>query len=71
LETDAPEKSPRAERPRVEPRAVPSIAVAVTSPPKRDREPTWLVAAAVAEVPEVVEAEALIAPVLTTEPSAG
>jgi hypothetical protein len=50
---------------------VPSIAVAVTSPSKRDSEPTWLVAAAVAAVLEVVEAEALIAPVLTTEPSAG
>ena len=50
---------------------MPSIAVAVTSPLKSDSEPTWLVAAAVAAMLEAVEAEALIAPVLTTEPSAG
>ena len=68
---DAPEKSPLAERPRVEPRAAPSTAVAVISPPKMLSEPTWLVAAAVADPPPVVEADALIAPVLTTEPSAG
>jgi hypothetical protein len=55
----------------VDPRAAPSIAVAVTSPSKTLSEPTWPVAFAVAEEPDVVAAEALIAPVVTTDPSAG
>jgi hypothetical protein len=55
----------------VEPRDAPWIAVALISPPKTVSAPTWLFAAAVAEEPEDVEAEALIAPVLTIEPSAG
>ena len=41
------------------------------SPPKRLSVCTWLVAVATPEVPESLEADALIAPVLTTEPSAG
>ena len=58
-------------RPLVDPRAAPLTVVAVISPPKRLSDCTWLVAAATPAVPESLEAEALIEPVLTTEPSAG
>ena len=67
----APAKSPLAVRPRVEPCAAPLTVSAVISPPKRLSVCTWLVAAATPDVPESLEAEALIGPVLTTEPSAG
>src|SRR6185312_7953332 len=67
----APEKSPLAERPRVEPRAAPLTTDAVTSPPKRLSDCTWLVAVAVPAVPESLATEALIEPVVTTEPSLG
>ena len=67
----APAKSPLAARPRVEPCAAPLIMAAVISPPKRLSDCTSLVAAAVPAVPESLEAEALMEPVLTTEPSVG
>jgi hypothetical protein len=69
--TEAPEKLPFAFRPRVEPRAAPVTVVAVTSPPKTLIVPTCVVALAVADVPELVAADALIDPVVTTEPSLG
>src|SRR5690348_11282372 len=69
--TEAPEKLPLALRPRVEPRAEPVTVVAVISPLKTLIVPTCVVEVAVAAVPDVVAAEALIAPVVTTEPSAG
>ena len=67
----APAKSPCAVRPLVDPRAAPLTVSAVISPPKRLSVCTWLVAVATPAVPESLEAEALIEPVLTTEPSAG
>ena len=70
-ETVAPAKSPLAARPLVEPCAAPLIVVAVISPPKRLSDCTSLVAAAVPAVPESLETEALMEPVLTTEPSVG
>jgi hypothetical protein len=47
------------------------IVLAVTSPPKRLSDCTSLVAVAVPAVPESLETEALIEPVLTAEPSLG
>jgi hypothetical protein len=67
----APAKSPLAERPRVEPRAAPFTTAAVTSPPKRLSDCTWLVAVAVPAVPESLATDAEIEPVVTTEPSLG
>ena len=58
-------------RPRVEPCAAPVTVVAVTSPLKTLTVPTCVVELAVADVPEFVAADALIGPVVTTEPSAG
>jgi hypothetical protein len=55
----------------VEPRAAPVTVVAATSPPKTLIVPTCVVALAVADVPELVAADALIDPVVTTEPSLG
>src|SRR3954451_13963493 len=70
-ETLAPEKSPLAVRPRVEPRAAPLTVAAVISPPNRLSDCTWLVAEATPLLPESLEAEALIEPVVRTEPSPG
>ena len=67
----APEKSPRAARPRVEPRAAPFTELATISPLKTLSVWTSLVEAAVAELPESLEDEAVSEPVVTTEPSAG
>src|SRR4051812_50092847 len=67
----APEKSPPALRPRVEPRAAPLTEAAEISPPKTLSDCTSLVAAAVPEVPESLEADAFNGPPGTARPSAG
>src|SRR5689334_11180509 len=69
--TEAPEKLPLALRPRVEAFAEPVTVVAVSTPLKTRIVPTCVVEVAVADAPEVVPADALIEPVVTTEPSAG
>jgi hypothetical protein len=55
----------------VAPLASPLTAEAMTSPPKTINDCTSLEALATAVEPTSVEAEEVIAPVVTTEPSAG